>query len=84
MSGGLFVHALMRELPQPLTAEQISGIQEDHARHYLDLAGDVRPLPGAGELLATLSDRGVPWAIATSGHLETARAAQRPPRPLHP
>lgn len=84
MSGGLFVHALMRELPQRLTAEQISGIQEDHARHYLDLAGDVRPLPGAGELLATLSDRGVPWAIATSGHLETARAAQRPPRPLHP
>jgi len=75
MSGGLFVQALMRELPQRLTPEQISAIQEDHARSYLDLVVDVRPLPGAGELLATLSDRGVPWAIATSGRLGTARAA---------
>ncbi len=75
MSGGLFVNALMRELPQRLTPEQISAIQEDHARSYLDLVVDVRPLPGAGELLATLSDRGVPFAIATSGHLRTARAA---------
>jgi HAD superfamily hydrolase (TIGR01509 family) len=74
MSGGLFVHGLMRELPRRLSAEQISAIQEDHARTYLDLAGEVRPLPGARELLTTLSGRGVPWAIATSGHLRTARA----------
>jgi HAD superfamily hydrolase (TIGR01509 family) len=33
----------------------------------------VRPLPGARELLATLSERGVPWAVATSGRLESAR-----------
>ena len=33
----------------------------------------VRPLPGARELLAYLSRRRVPWAIATSGRLATAR-----------
>jgi phosphoglycolate phosphatase-like HAD superfamily hydrolase len=32
----------------------------------------VRPLPGARELLAFLSDMGIPWAIATSGRMETA------------
>ena len=33
----------------------------------------VRPLPGARELLAFLPRAGVPWAIATSGRLESAR-----------
>jgi hypothetical protein len=35
----------------------------------------VRLLPGARELLAHLSAVGVPWAIATSGRMEAARAA---------
>src|SRR5207237_3837748 len=34
-----------------------------------------RALPGARELLAVLTAAGVPWAIATSGRLETARPA---------
>src|SRR5207237_6793536 len=33
----------------------------------------VRPLPGARDLLAHLSQLRVPWAIATSGRLESAR-----------
>lgn len=33
----------------------------------------MRPLPGARELLAYLTDIGVPWAIATSGRMESAR-----------
>lgn len=33
----------------------------------------MRPLPGARELLAALTAAGVPWAIATSGRLESAR-----------
>ena len=33
------------------------------------MLGEVRPLPGARELLAQLTARGVPWAIATSGWL---------------
>jgi HAD superfamily hydrolase (TIGR01509 family) len=35
-------------------------------------SGQVRPLPGARELLSYLAARGVPHAIATSGRIETA------------
>ena len=35
-------------------------------------AGYIRPLPGARELLSWLSEAGIPWAIATSGRMETA------------
>ena len=35
----------------------------------------MRALPGARELLQTLTDERVPWAIATSGLLESARPA---------
>ena len=42
------------------------AIRERHAAAYQDLAGDVRPLPGAVELLRTLTELGVPWAIASS------------------
>jgi HAD superfamily hydrolase (TIGR01509 family) len=34
--------------------------------------GEVRPLPGAHELLNRLTKQGVPWAIATSGSVKTA------------
>src|SRR4051812_5040826 len=33
----------------------------------------IRPLPGAPELLNYLTDAGIPWAIATSGRMETAQ-----------
>jgi HAD superfamily hydrolase (TIGR01509 family) len=36
------------------------------------LAHQVRPLPGAIELLTRLTELGSPWAVATSGRLETA------------
>ena len=32
----------------------------------------MRPLPGARELLAHLTEQGYPWAIATSGRMATA------------
>jgi HAD superfamily hydrolase (TIGR01509 family) len=35
----------------------------------------VTPLPGTVELLAALTERGVKWAIATSGNAVTARPA---------
>jgi HAD superfamily hydrolase (TIGR01509 family) len=35
-------------------------------------SAQVGPLPGARELLAFLSEIGVPWAIATTGYLESA------------
>jgi HAD superfamily hydrolase (TIGR01509 family) len=72
MSGGLFINALLRETEMEVTAEQVERIQTLHAQAYQNLVGQVRPLPGARELLATLSAAGVPWAIATSGRWDDA------------
>jgi HAD superfamily hydrolase (TIGR01509 family) len=75
MSGGLFVSALLRETGVSLTAAEIEELQGLHARAYLEQVGSVRALPGAADLLGFLTDRGVPWAIATSGRMETAHSA---------
>jgi HAD superfamily hydrolase (TIGR01509 family) len=72
MSGGLFVRALARELGRELTPELLDTLQRGHADAYAKRVGTVRPLPGARELLATLTAEGVPWAIATSGSREVA------------
>ena len=75
MSGGLLVNALGRETGRRLTVDEVTQLQSAHARAYARLAGQVRPLPGARELLAQLSRASVPWAIATSGRLASARPA---------
>jgi HAD superfamily hydrolase (TIGR01509 family) len=73
MSGGLFLKALDRELGRSLSHDEAARLQDGHAKKYLELWEEVRPLPGARELLATLSSMGVPWAIATSGSIGTAK-----------
>jgi HAD superfamily hydrolase (TIGR01509 family) len=75
MSGGLLVNALLREIGSPVSAEQVKHLQQAHQEAYLRLAGQVRPLPGARDLLAFLSEKRVPWAIATSGRMENAKPA---------
>jgi HAD superfamily hydrolase (TIGR01509 family) len=75
MSGGLLVNALLRETGLPVTRDQTSRLREGHAEAYARLVGQVRPLPGARELLDHLTRAAVPWAIATSGWLESARPA---------
>ena len=75
MSGGLFINALLRETEEGVTAEQVARIQALHAQAYTTLAPQVRPLPGARELLATLTAAGVPWGIATSGRLHPMQQA---------
>jgi HAD superfamily hydrolase (TIGR01549 family) len=72
MSGGLFASALARETGQELTAEQTVELRRLHAEAYARRSGQIRPLPGARDLLAYLSSAGVPWAIATSGYAESA------------
>jgi HAD superfamily hydrolase (TIGR01509 family) len=72
MSGGLFVSALLRETGRTLSAEDIAMLQAAHGEEYLAQADSVRPLPGAAELLAALTDKGIQWAIATSGYRATA------------
>lgn len=72
MSGGLFVNALLRETGRPVTEEDADRVRDLHAVAFDRRSSQVRPLPGARELLAHLSERGVPYAIATSGRLRTA------------
>ena len=72
MSGGLMVNALSRETNRRLTQEEATQIQQWHAEAYLRQLEQVRPLPGARDLLGCLSRLGVRWAIATSGRMLTA------------
>ena len=75
MSGGLFVTALARELETDLDGDTLAKLPGLHAEAYIRQLDSVRPLPGAVELLATLTEHGVPWAIATSGVERYARLA---------
>ncbi len=76
MSGGLFVNALLRETGQASVPRQQADLaRQYHAEAYARLVNQVRPLPGARELLSYLTGREVPWAIATSGWMESARPA---------
>jgi HAD superfamily hydrolase (TIGR01509 family) len=72
MSGGLFARAFLREVGRDVDPTFLERIRGLHAAAYRRLAPQVRPLPGALELLARLSAIGCPWAIATSGRMETA------------
>jgi HAD superfamily hydrolase (TIGR01509 family) len=72
MSGGLFMNQLLRETGLEISPERVERLARLHAAAYQRHAAQVRPLPGARELLDTLDAGGHPWAIATSGRLETA------------
>ena len=72
MSGGLFTNQLLRETGLDISVERVERLRQRHLAAYRHYAGDVRPLPGARELLSFLSDARIPWAIATSGRMETA------------
>jgi HAD superfamily hydrolase (TIGR01509 family) len=74
MSGGLFTEMLLREIDRPVTPELLERLQRHHLEAFRHLAPRVRPLPGATGLLEQLSRSGIPWAIATSGRLASARA----------
>ena len=73
MSGGLMANAILRETGHEVTAEEASRLLRLHAEAYARQSNEVRPLPGARELLACLTDANVPWTIATSARLEVAR-----------
>lgn len=77
MSGGLFVNALARETGVTLSTEQAERIHQVHGEAFARYSSQVRPLPGAEELLKYLTEVGVPWAIATSGRIESARLSLR-------
>jgi HAD superfamily hydrolase (TIGR01509 family) len=72
MSGGLLANAMLRETGRAVTPEDAARLRALHAETYGAMVDQVRPLPGAVELLRALTDAGVPWAIATSGYAESA------------
>jgi HAD superfamily hydrolase (TIGR01549 family) len=74
MSGGLFANMLLRETALDITEDRLERLRRRHAEAFnrQHTQGSVKPLPGARELLAFLTDQQIPWAIATSGRMETA------------
>ena len=74
MSGGLFANMLLRETGLDITEDRLDRLRRWHAEAYNRQAGAgaIKPLPGARELLAFLTSERIPWAIATSGRMETA------------
>ena len=73
MSGGLFTEMLLREVSAEITPELLETLQRQHADAYARLVPWVRPLPGATELLAYLTEAHLPWAVATSGRMISAQ-----------
>jgi HAD superfamily hydrolase (TIGR01509 family) len=64
---GMSSDLLLRELVGPEAADDIEErAQELHGRRFAELASELRPLPGARELLAQLAARGVQPVLATS------------------
>lgn len=74
MSGGLFLNALFRETGRQLTREEADRLGELHAKSFDRLASQIRPLPGARDLLQYLTEKNVNWAIATSGKIRSAQS----------
>jgi HAD superfamily hydrolase (TIGR01509 family) len=75
MSGGLTVAELSREIGAELDRESADRLDRLHVEAFARRRGEVRPLPGAEQLLRALTDHGVRWAIATSGRERPAREA---------
>src|SRR5258708_10806891 len=72
MSGGLFTNMLLRETGLAIDASRIEHLRRLHAAAYNRRSAKIQPLPGARELLAYLTEAGIPWALATSRRTETA------------
>lgn len=67
MSGGLFARAAGRELGRSLTSEEIQRLAARHSEFFKEFLPERRPLPGAVNLLAYLTEVGIIFGIATSG-----------------
>ena len=72
MSGGLFTQGLLRETEHPMDPSTLDRLRRLHAEFYAQKKQQIVPLPGAKELLARLTQLKIPWAIATSGRIESA------------
>lgn len=72
MSGGLMLKTLARETGLAIDEPQAQRLSEKHAEAYQALKAQITALPGAVELLETLSNANLKWCIATSGGMHAA------------
>lgn len=77
MSGGLMSRMLLLETGVELDPARADRLRRLHADAYRARLTDVRPLPGAQRLLSSLTEAGIPWAIATSGGRDVATSTLR-------
>jgi HAD superfamily hydrolase (TIGR01549 family) len=70
MSSELFVKQILREIGGHIGTDSVDRIKQRQSKAFDRLKGQIRPLPGARELLAVLTQATIPWAIATSGSPE--------------
>ena len=75
MSGGLFIDALLRETGVRLDDDLSQRLRTLHAEAYLRRHESVRAAAGGPRAAGPLHERGVPFAIATSGARHTAGSA---------
>jgi HAD superfamily hydrolase (TIGR01509 family) len=73
MSGGLMANAILRETGRAFSASESERLLDLHAEAYARQSQAITPLAGARELLRHLTDVQVPWTIATSARMESAR-----------
>jgi HAD superfamily hydrolase (TIGR01509 family) len=73
MSGGLLAESLARETGRKLSPALAEKMKRAHAKAFRAQMRDVRLLPGARELMRYLTKARLPWAVATSGALASAK-----------
>lgn len=73
MSGGLLAESLARETGRKLSPVLADKMKRAHAKAFRAQMRDIRLLPGARELMRYLTKARVPWAVATSGALASAK-----------
>lgn len=74
MSGQSFIHELLREIGRTrFSKSQIDKMEQLHAAEFSKRIPNLKPLPGAQDLLAHLSSIKARWAIATTGTAKDTR-----------
>lgn len=73
LPGSKLVRALLREQGRTMEDDEIKQVQELHGEVYGQLSAEVKPLPGAQELLKTLTRLRRGWAIVTSSEPKKAQ-----------
>jgi HAD superfamily hydrolase (TIGR01509 family) len=75
MSDDLIAQEVAHETHRELSEAEIETLRRLHSEAYLKRAEQLRVLPGARQVLQTLTKAQVPWAIATSSNRERAKTS---------